>query len=144
VEPELIEKYVKDGTLRIEWRDFPYQGQESVNAALAARSAQAQGKFWEYHDMLYHNQSSGNSGGYSDENLVALAREMGLDTQRFERDFESARYGGTVQADFQEGQNLGISGTPTFFINDNILVGFQPLGVFERAIEDAEREAGGG
>ena len=144
MEPELIEKYVKDGTLRIEWRDFPYQGQESVNAALAARAAQAQGKFWEYHDLLYHNQSSGNSGGYSDENLVALAREAGLNTQRFERDFKSARYGGTVQADFQEGQNLGVSGTPAFFINSKILVGFQPLGVFEKAIEDARREAGGG
>lgn len=144
MEPELIEKYVKDGTLRIEWRDFPYQGQESVNAALAARAAQAQGRFWEYHDLLYHNQSSGNSGGYSDENLVALAREAGLNTQRFERDFKSARYSGAVRADFQEGQNLGISGTPTFFINGEVLVGLQPLDVFEKAIEDARREAGGG
>ena len=144
MEPELIEKYVKDGTLRIEWRDFPYQGEESVRAALAARSAQAQGKFWEYHDLLYYNQSSGNSGGYSEENLIALATKAGLDAQRFEEDLRAARYSGTVQADFQEGQSLGISGTPTFVINGKALVGFQPLDVFEQTIEDARREAGGG
>jgi protein-disulfide isomerase len=140
VEPKLYKEYVKDGTLRIEWRDFPYRGQESVNAAVAARAAQAQGKFWEYHDLLYDNQSS----GYSDENLLALARKTDLDTQRFERDYKSARYGGTVRADFQQGQNLGVPGTPTFFINGKVLVGLQPLGVFEKAIEDARREAGGG
>ncbi len=144
MEPKLIEEYVEEGTLRIEWRDFPYQGRESVSAALAARAAQAQGKFWEYHDVLYDNQSSGNSGGYSEENLVALAEEVGLDTRRFEEDLLSARYEGVVQADFREGQSLGISGTPTFIINGQVLVGLQPLRVFERVIEDARREAEGG
>jgi protein-disulfide isomerase len=144
VEPKLFEEYVKDGTLRIEWRDFPYQGQESVDAALAARAAQAQGKFWEYHDLLYNNQSSGNSGGYSEENLLALAEEAGLDKQRFKEDLRSARYKEVVQADFREGQGLGISGTPTFYINDQVLVGLQPLEVFEQTIEDARREAEGG
>ena len=140
MEPKLYKEYVKDGTLRIEWRDFPYRGQASVNAAIAARAAQAQGKFWEYHDLLYDNQAS----GYSEENLMALAREAGLDTERFESDYKSARYAGAVLTDFQQGQNLGISGTPTFFINDKMLVGLQPLSVFEKAIEDARREAGGG
>jgi len=137
VEPKLYKEYVVDGTLRIEWRDFPYRGQESVNAAVAARSAQAQGKFWEYHDLLYEEQAS----GYSDENLTSYARETGLDTRRFEDDYESARYAGLVQADFQRGQSIGVNGTPTFFINDQVLVGLQPLGVFESAIEDARREA---
>ena len=144
MEPKLYKEYVKEGTLRIEWRDFPYQGQESVDAALAARAAQAQGKFWPYHDLLYANQSSGNSGGYSEENLISLAEEAGLDRQRFEEDLKSARYEAVVQADFRKGQSLGISGTPAFFINDRILVGLQPLEVFERAIEDARREAEGG
>lgn len=73
-EPKLVEKYVRDGTLRIEWRDFPYLGQESANAAFAARAAQEQGKFWEYHDLLYENQESANSGAFSDEKLLDLAR----------------------------------------------------------------------
>ena len=111
-----------------------------MNAAVAARAAQAQGKFWEYHDLLYEEQSS----GYSDENLIALARKAGLDTKRFERDYESAGYKGVVRADFQRGLDLGVNGTPTFLINGKILVGLQPLGVFEDVIEDARREAGGG
>ena len=137
MEPKLYKEYVKDGTLRIEWRDFPYRGQESVNAAVAARAAQAQGGFWEYHDLLYDSQVS----GYSDENLVALARQAGLDTQRFQSDYENARYEGVVQADFQKGLDLGVNGTPTFFINGEMLVGLQPVGVFEDAIEEARREA---
>ncbi|CAN5658898.1 hypothetical protein BH18ACT11_BH18ACT11_21890 [soil metagenome] len=140
MEPKLYKEYVEDGTLRIEWRDFPYRGQESVNAAVAARSAQAQGKFWEYHDLLYDNQAA----GYSDENLISYAKKVGLDTKRFEDDYESARYAGLVQADFQRGQSIGVNGTPTFFINDQVLVGLQPLGVFESAIEEARREAEGG
>jgi protein-disulfide isomerase len=144
VEPKLFEEYVKEGMLRIEWRDFPYQGQESVDAALAARAAQAQGKFWEYHDLLYNNQSSGNSGSYDEENLISLAEVAGLDGRRFEDDLQSAQYEEVVQSDFREGQGLGISGTPTFFVNDQVLVGLQPLEVFEQAIEDARREAEGG
>jgi protein-disulfide isomerase len=140
VEPKLYKEYVKDGTLRIEWRDFPYRGQESVNAAVAARSAQAQGRFWEYHDLLYDSQFS----GFSDENLTELAREAGLDTQRFESDYRSGRYERSVRADFQQGLNAGVNGTPTFFINGKMLVGLQPVGVFENAIEDARREAAGG
>ena len=135
---------MKDGTLRLEWKDFPYQGRESVTAALAARAAQAQGRFWEYHDLIYENQSSGNSGGYNEESLTALAEEAGLDVDRFREDLEGARYDDVVQADFREGQDLGISGTPTFFINDRALVGLQPLATFEEAIEEAEREAEGG
>jgi protein-disulfide isomerase len=140
VEPKLYNEYVKDGTLRIEWRDFPYRGQESVNAAVAARAAQAQGRFWEYHDLLYDSQFS----GYSDENLMVLAKEAGLDTPQFESDYENARYEPTVRADFQKGLDLGVNGTPTFFINGKMLVGLQPVGVFEDAIEDARREAAGG
>ena len=111
-----------------------------MNAAVAARAAQAQGKFWEYHDLLYEKQAA----GYSDENLNAYAKEVGLDTKRFEADYESSRYDGLVQDDFQSGQNVGVNGTPTFIVNDQVLVGLQPLGVFESAIEDARREAEGG
>jgi protein-disulfide isomerase len=60
VERELVERYVENGTLRIEWRDFAYLRQESVKTAQAARAAQEQGRFWEYHDALYENQGSIN------------------------------------------------------------------------------------
>ena len=132
-----MERYVESGTLRLEWRDFPYLGQESVTAALAARAAQDQGKFWEYHDLLYENQA----GGFSEERLIELAREAGLDVEKFEEDLASGRFEGSVVEDFQEGQQMGITGTPTFVINGRVLAGLQPLEVYEDAIEQAEEEA---
>lgn len=136
-----MEEYVEDGTLRVEWRDFPYLGQESLNAAVAARAAQEQGKFWEYHELLYRNQS----GGFSVEKLLGLANEAGLDVERFEEDLSSPdRYTKVVAEDFREGQERGISGTPTFVINGQVIAGLQPVEVYEDAIERAKREAEGG
>lgn len=140
VGPKLIDEYVKDGTLRMEWRDFPYRGQDSMNAALAARAAQEQGKFWEYHDLLYETQAQ----GFSEERLVDIADQTGLDTKQFRSSLESGGNEPAVRADFQEGQRLGVSGTPTFVINGKTLVGLQQLSVFERIIEKEERAAEGG
>jgi protein-disulfide isomerase len=141
VEPELVKRYVESGVLRMEWRDFPHLGQESVNAALAARAAQEQGKFWEYHDLLYQNQGPPNSKAFSDEGLIALAEKTGLDTERLESDYTSGKYERVVSQDFLEGQSKGITGTPTFYINGKVLVGAQPAEAFEEAIEEAAREA---
>lgn len=138
-----MQRYVEDGTLRIEWRDFPYQGEESVNAALAARAAGEQGKFWEYHDLLYANQGSGNSGAFSDENLLGFAGELGLDAERFEADLGSETIAQAVQADFETGQSAGVSGTPTFEVNGQRLVGFQSVEAFEGVIEEEARKAEG-
>ena len=136
-----MEEYVEDGTLRIEWHDFPYLGQESLTAAVAARAAQDQGKFWEYHDLLYRNQS----GGYPLEKLLGLAGEAGLDVERFESDLaDPDRYTEIVADDFREGQQRGISGTPTFVINGRVIAGLQPLEVYEEAIAEAKSEAEGG
>ena len=136
-----MEEYVEDGTLRIEWHDFPYLGQESLTAAVAARAAQDQGRFWEYHDLLYRNQS----GGFSLEKLLGLAGEAGLDVKRFEADLaDPDRYSEVVADDFREGQQRGISGTPTFVINGRVIAGLQPLEVYEEAIAEAKSEAEGG
>ncbi len=136
-----MQEYVEDGTLRIEWHDFPYLGQESLTAAVAARAAQDQGKFWEYHDLLYRNQS----GGYPLEKLLGLAGEAGLDVERFESDLaDPDRYTEVVADDFRKGQQRGISGTPTFVINGRVIAGLQPLEVYEEAIAEAKSEAEGG
>jgi len=143
VEPELVERYVENGTVRYEWRDFAYLGQESVNAALAAMAAHGQGRFWEYHDVLYENQGSVNSGAFSDETLVSFAEEVGLDTEQFEAALTSGGYESVVQSDLREAQNAGIQGTPSFTINGQRIVGPQPLNAFEQLIEAELTKAGG-
>ena len=135
MEPELVQRYVNDGRLRLEWRDFPYLGRESRRAAVAARAAQEQGRFWEYHDVLFENQKGENNRAFSDENLVAFAEKAGLDVERFEAMLESGEYEEVVDKDFREAQDAGIQGTPSFTINGQPLVGAQPVEIFARAIE---------
>ena len=130
--------------MRFEWRDFPHFGEESRRAAVAARAAQEQGKFWEYHDLLYQNQKSINSGAFSYDNLVGFAREAGLDVERFRSALESGKYEAVVEKDFREGQDAGIVSTPSFEINGRVLVGPQPLETFEQVIEEEAKKAKNG
>jgi protein-disulfide isomerase len=139
----LESRYIEDGTLRLEWRDFPYLGEESRKVAVAARAAQEQGRFWEYHDLLYENQGSKNAGAFSDESLIGFAREAGLDVEQFESSFKSGKYEDVVEQVFREAQDAGIQGTPTFLINGRIIVGAQPLEAFEQVIDEELRKAEG-
>ena len=111
---------------------------------MAARAAQEQDKFWEYHDVLYQNQGTENSGAFSDENLVGFAREAGLDVERFEEGFDSGKYEPVVDQIFRNAQDAGIQGTPSFDINGRVLVGAQSLEVFEQIIEEEAQKAEGG
>ena len=132
-------RYVEDGTLRLEWRDFPYLGEDSVRAAVAARAAQEQGRFWEYHDVLY-----ANGGPYDDASLLRHAEEAGLDVERFEREYRSGRYEGVVEEVFRQGQRAGVPGTPLFFVNGEPIAGAQDVEVFAAAIERARDQSSGG
>jgi len=135
--PVLEQKYVEDGTLRIEYRDFPYLGKESMTAALAGRAAAAQRRFWQYHDAMYAHQLPPNSGHLDEDHLAGVAEKPGLDVADFRRDMASKDARKQVTRDFQEGQAIGVTGTPTFLINGTPVVGAQPTKVFERAIESA-------
>lgn len=140
-EPELVERYVTDGTLRIEWRDFPYLGQESVTAARAGRAAAQQDRFWEFHAAMFADQPAPNSGDIDTGYLVDKAEQIGLDVAQFQADLTSAEVAEAVDRDFTEGQMIGVLGTPSFIINGRPLVGAQPLDVFITAIEQAAAEA---
>ena len=135
--PTLIEKYVEDGTLRIEWRDFPYLGEESTTAALAGRAAAAQGSFWEFHDAMYADQLPPNSGNLDEAYVEAIADDLGLDVEQFLADLRSDGAQALVDIDFQEGQSIGVTGTPSFLVNGTPIVGAQPTEVFEQVIEQA-------
>lgn len=135
--PVLEEKYVANGTLRVEWRDFPYLGAESMTAALAARAAAEQGRFWDFHDALYADQLPPNSGKLDQAYVEGVARDLGLDVEKLRADMESDTVRSRVQADFQEGQAIGVNGTPSFLVNGTPVVGAQPTSVFEQVIEEA-------
>lgn len=140
-EPALIEEYVQDGTLRIEWRDFPYLGPESTTAAHAGRAAAAQGRFWEFHDAMYADQLPPNSGQLDEDYLAGIAEDLGLDVEEFLTDMNSKAAQDAVQDDFAEGQAIGVTGTPAFIINGVPVIGAQPTQVFRDTIEQAAEDA---
>lgn len=140
-EPELIARYVEAGVLRIEWRDFPYLGEESVVAARAGRAAAAQRAFWSFHDRLFADQPQPNSGRLSTTFLEGVAVELGLDLERFRADMSSDETMTAIEADFDEALSVGVNGTPAFLINGEPIFGAQPTSVFVDAIERAAAAA---
>jgi protein-disulfide isomerase len=99
--------------LRFVFRNYPLeQHPHAEHAAEAAEAAGAQGKFWLMHDYLFEHQDA-----LSDRELVDDARAVGLDTSRFVSDLEQGTYTGQVEEDMQSGDQSGVAGTPTLFIN---------------------------
>ncbi len=133
--PELVERYVDTGLLRMEWRDFPYLGEKSLTVAVAARAAGEQQMFWEFHHAFFAAQPSPNSGEIDTAWLVELAREAGLDTDRFAADLDDPSLRERVEHDAREGQQIGVSGTPAFLINGHPIIGAQPTEAFVQLIE---------
>lgn len=139
--------YVASGQVKIEFRMFPFLGQESFNAAQAAEAARDQGKFWEYHDALYNAQGAENSGAFTYDKLVAIARQVGLDVPKFEATLSANTYLAAIQQEADDARAAGVSSTPTFFIGgasggETRIVGAQPYAQFQAEIERALAAAG--
>ena len=116
--------------IRVVYRDFP--GQNHPNAFPAAEAsgcAYEQGKFWEYHDLLFNRQAPEKPW-----NFVTLAAELGLDAEAFSSCLNSGRFRAEINKDIQDGLRLGVTSTPTFFINGRPLVGFQSISAFQTLI----------
>ncbi|MER5304860.1 DsbA family protein [Streptomyces lasiicapitis] len=142
-EPKLVKKYVDDGTLRIEWRNFPIFGEDSERAARGAWAAGKQGKFWQFHEAAYADGAK--EKGFGDGRLKELAREAGVgDVGRFMDDAGSDAAKAAVKKDQDEGYKLGATSTPSFVINGQPIAGAQPDAVFEQAIEAAAAAGGKG
>jgi protein-disulfide isomerase len=138
-----IEKdYVQQGKVKIEFRMFPFLGQESFNAAQAAEAARDQGKFWEYHDALFNAQGQENGGNFTYETLVVLAGKVGLDVPKFEATLSANTYLAPIQSEADGARSSGVSSTPTFYIGDTKILGAQPYAQFQAAIDAALAKAG--
>jgi protein-disulfide isomerase len=79
--------------------------------------ANEQGKFWDMHHIVYANWNSENQGAFGDRRLQAMADSIGLDMGAFNSCFSTNKYEADIQADFDLGQEMGVSGTPTVFVN---------------------------
>jgi protein-disulfide isomerase len=130
----LLANYPSD--VKVIFRDFPYavNHPDALNAALAANCAYEQGKFWQYHDLLFNNQSD-----LSVANLKLLANQVPLDATKFNDCFDSRKYLAEIQNDLQDGISLGITGTPTFFINGIKAPGLITYETFETIMQEVQK-----
>ena len=103
----------------------------AMGAAEAARCAGEEGKFWEYHDLLFADQN-----GLDKTGLAAKAAKLRLDSKQFDSCLAAEKYKEQIQQDTQEGMRAGVSGTPGFFINGVFLSGAQPEERFEKLIQE--------
>jgi protein-disulfide isomerase len=116
--------------VRIVWKNFPLDMHPNARpAALAGEAANSQGKFWEYHDKLFANQSK-----LALDNLKQYAKDIGLDSAQFDKDLADAGKKKRVDDDLAEARSLAITGTPAFFVNGRFLNGAKPFPEFAKVI----------
>ena len=135
----LIQNLVDTGKAKLVWRDFDYFGPDSVSASEAAYAAGEQGKFWQFHNLLFQSQQTPNNGWASRQNMETFARQLGLNMTEFDQSFNSGKYDSLINANHNLGIQAGVTGTPTFFLigpNGKMITiaGGQPESVFERAV----------
>ena len=133
--PQIEADYVADGLVKIEYRYFPFLGQESWDAAQAAAAAEEQGRFWEYYAALYNAQGRENGGAFSYDRLLALAEEIGLDMEQFDETLASNVSLASIQVESDAARDRGVSSTPTFYVGETRIVGLQEYQEFVDAIE---------
>jgi protein-disulfide isomerase len=128
--PRLLEAY--PGQIRLIYRDFPLTNihPNATPAAAAANCAREQDRYWEFNELLFSARYSLGKPGFQ-----AYADELGLVMDSFNECLESGRYNDEVMADFEFAANLGISSTPTFFVNGIPVVGAQPFEMFSQLID---------
>ncbi len=130
-------KYIDTGKVKLIYRDFPLDSihPQARPAAEATECADEQGKFWQYHDLLFQKQDEWSITGASA--FKQYAKDLSLDGNKFNDCFDSGKYKKEVQKDLDDGVAVGVRGTPAFFINGQSLSGAQPFAAFEAIIEQA-------
>lgn len=140
----LVRKITEEnsGVLKVVFRHFPLT-QIHQNALIAAKAAEAaglQGKFWEMHDILYDKQKDWSTGINARDFLLTYATTIGLDTNKFMQDLESKAIEDKILAEYKEGNQLGVQGTPAFFVNGKLLKeNPQSVEAFDKIIKDAAK-----
>lgn len=141
--PKLM-KYVKQGMLRIEFRDMPVFGEQSTNAAVAGRAAAAQGRFWQFYDAVYAEAPKRGHPKLDSAKLEHFGKKAGIkDMDAFRKAIKDQKKLKKVKADGQEVAQLGATSTPAFLINDTPILGAQPTDVFVKEVKKQAKKHGG-
>ena len=118
-EPAIVKDYVATGKVYFKYIPFTVIGTESDDAAQAAYCAADQNKFWEYHDILFANQTGENIGDFSGKRLAAFAEKLGLNLNDFNSCYTSGKYTAQLKQNMDAGRLVKVDGTPSFYVNGN-------------------------
>ncbi len=122
IEEQILKNYVDTGEAYYTFHNYliidqNIGGSESDHAANAALCANDQGKFWEYHDLLFTNWNGEGRGAFSDQRLAAFAQALDLNMLSFNACLYAKAHENEIQADMARGDQLGLSATPSIFVN---------------------------
>ncbi len=136
-EKQLYDTYIKTGKVKFIYRDFPLSfHQNAQKAAEGAECAGEQGKYFEMHDKMF-SKSQADGTGIAVADLKTYAKELGLDTAKFNDCLDSGKMAAETQKDQSDGAAAGVQGTPSFFVNGVQVSGAQPFSVFQQVIDAA-------
>jgi protein-disulfide isomerase len=141
VEVQLIQDYVQTGKASLTYRHMAFLGPESTRIAAAMECAGQGGGFWAYHNVVFRQQAPENSGQITDATLNTWAADAKLDTTSFSRCLAEGKGAQAVTDDLALARRLGVTGTPTFFINGRRMVGALPYDVLKATIDAALAQA---
>ncbi len=142
--PDVEKRYIESGKVRLVFKNFPLENlhPNAMAAAIAAECANEQGKFWEYHNTLFENQTSWAQLSTTDaaKTFKQYASESGLDANSFNSCLDSGKYADKINKDQLDGSRYGVDGTPTFFIGNDKkgymeLGGSQPFSAFQQELD---------
>ncbi|MBK8432288.1 MAG: DsbA family protein [Chloroflexi bacterium] len=139
--PLIQENYVDKGLVRYVFKDFPLSNHpQAPKAAEAARCAHEQGQFLAMHHILFERQGDWSGRNDAPTFFSGYAAELGLDMATFDECLNSGQYAEAVQADLQEGLSVGVTGTPSFVVNGQLVVGALPYATFDQALQSLLEE----
>jgi protein-disulfide isomerase len=133
--PKILERY--GDKIKLVYRDYPVHDNISIVTASASNCAGEQGKYWEYHDLLFERQSEWIKGDVNKNSsfLYDYAEEIGLNVEEFRACLLSEKYAEEVKKDYLDGIKAGVTGTPTIFVNGIKIEGYNPPEVYFSRID---------
>jgi protein-disulfide isomerase len=141
-EPKINETYIQTGKANLVFKHLPNRGTDSMGAAIAAQCTDDQGMFWQFHNLLYNNQRSIDSGWVNKDNLKKFASKIGgLNIEKFNSCVDTQKYKSFVERDIAFAASFGFHDTPNFVVvnsdgsNAEIINGAQPFAAFKALVD---------
>jgi len=132
---QIKKNYIDTGKIAYQHRDYPlpfHQNAQKAHEASRCALEQSEKKYWDLHDWMYKNQAT-----LEVATLKSTARTLGLNSGKFDQCLDGGKYAAAVKKDYDAGTGYGVSGTPSFFLNGELVVGAQPYATFEQKIDAA-------